>query len=223
MPTTSLKPLKRKIDSVQMIVRRDSLHPAPFNPEIRTRRRYLLPLIRSMEEYGFIEWEHIKVDRTAMIVDGHRRWTAAGILKIEEVPIIMIDADASEMWMVMNSTRAQVTPAQFLQAFSNGMVDLPDSMKSRIEGLTDLLGPEGIALLGEKGISPHIYKKVIKVARYVGKMDDEDFMRKTLWWMVAHPRAQANVDRAIRDYVDGGVIISAVEADVPLILSYRGA
>lgn len=226
MPTTTLtpkplKPLKRKVDAITVMVKRTSLTPAPWNPPIRVQLRTLRPLMDSMNEDGFWEFCPILVDKNGLIIDGHRRWVAAGQAHIEEVPATIVDVDAAEMWATFNGTRAQVTPAQMLQAIAAGMDHIPEKVRDRIDGLTDLVGPEGLKLLAEKGVSPHIYSRVRRTAIYCMKKDDAAFMKSLLWWFVRHPRAQTMTERAIRENIDGALIVSAVENDKPLTLHWK--
>lgn len=215
------KATSKKPDSVTCLVKRETLKPAPWNPPIRVQIRGLHSLRDSMEADGFWDFAPILVDKTGTIIDGHRRWTVAGMLHIEDVYVTIVDVDASEMWATYNGTRAQVTGAQMLQAIASGLDFIPENIKTRVDGISDLVGKEGLKLLAEKGVSPNIYGTVRRVAIYCERKDDVDFQRSLLWWLVRHRNSTNIVTRAIRDHIDGDVIVRAVDADKPLSFSWR--
>lgn len=211
----------RNANAVTMIVKRDSLKPAAFNPQIRVQMQYLKDLRESMATDGFWEFCPILVDKNGVIIDGHRRWTAAGLLHIEEVPVTMVDADADELWAKYNGTRMDVSGKQAMQAIANGLRTAPTKYAGQIARLEDVVGIEGVKELGNRGVSPFVINQAVHIARYCGLADDKPFIGITVYWMVNNKRMSTISSRAINDQVDPTTIERAIRANRPLTADYR--
>lgn len=206
----------RKLRGVEMTacwVKRASLQEAPWNPEIRVQLRELGKLRESMEQDGFWEFMPIICDRTGMIVDGHRRNAVAKLLHIEEVPVVIVDMDAGELWARLNGTRAEVTGSQALQAVSNGLRTWPPKFQKQLAELMDVLGEEQLMELGRRGKSPHVIQPAKRIAKYLGQKDNKALIGQIVMWLVNHPNMNTLAIRAIREDVDPSILERAIRGD----------
>jgi len=212
----TLEVIKKKFSSVFLYVKRDSLKPAPWNPPIRVQLRYMTPLRRSMEAHGFWDFAPIIVAEDGTIIDGHRRWVCAGLLHIEEIPVVMVDAPPEEVWAEYNSTRASMTGAQMLQARAGGLSHVPATDRNMLGNLEDLVGYSGIRRLAELSVSPHVYHEARRIAKYVNRPDDNDFLKKTVFWLAENRRMNSMAIRLMRDNGDATALLIAIEGNRPL-------
>ncbi len=208
-----------EVDVITCMVRRDSLKAAPWNPIKRTELRNLTPLRESMEQYGFFAHQPIIVANDATIVDGHRRWTVAGILQIEEVPVSIVDMEPGELWAVINGTRLDVTGAQALEAYARGLTQRPPKLARMMDRLESIVGAEGMIELGQRGVSPHIAHQAKRIGNYCGYGDDVDFLRMTVWWLVNNRQMNIITSRAIKEEIDPATIELAIRQGKPLRLT----
>jgi ParB-like chromosome segregation protein Spo0J len=162
---------------------------AHFNPIRRINRTSLSGLILSIQQHGILEPLALTKDR--ILADGHRRFACANILELKEIPVAIhteLDLDAPALWVVLNAESMNLTPAQWLDAVVHGLPldtrGFPESMKRRIMRLRFLLGKDGLAELVEMGRSPNILDTAERIQKYCGKKNDEDFVRKTLLWLL---------------------------------------
>lgn len=206
--------------TVTCYVKTDELKPAAWNPAQRVQLRSIGDLRDSIEADGFWEFAPILVDRSGTIIDGHRRWTAAKLLDLKEVPVVIVDADADELWAKFNGTRMDVTGRQALEAIANGMTSRPPKYASMLSKLEAVVGKAGIAMLGKRGKSPYIVNQALRIARYAERESDNEFVGKVVFWLAAHPRMNTISRKAIQDDIDPDVLVSAVDADKPLAVQY---
>lgn len=214
----------RKLGDVAVVtcfVRRDSLKAADWNPPIRVQLQYLGDLRDSMEQDGFWEWQPLIVARDGTIVDGHRRWTVAGLLQFEQVPVVIVDMDPGDLWARLNGTRMDLTGAQAMQAVARGLKSRPPKFAKQIDRLEAIIGPDGIRVLSDSGMSPHLYNKTKQIARYCGLDEDVTFMRLTVFWLAKHRRMHAMTSAAIKEGVPYEVIERAIRSDTPLSISFN--
>lgn len=223
MPSSTKHTLRklRTAATDTVYVRHDSLKPAAWNPAIRVQLQYLHDLRDSIEAEGFWEFEPILVDRNGVIIDGHRRWTAAGLLHLVEVPVIIIDADADELWAKVNGTRMDLTGAQALQAVANGLQGRPAKYSKVLAKLEEVIGASGLQLLSQRGRSPNVYNQAHRIARYLGCENVREDMSMIVFWLVYHPRMNTIVMRAMADNVDPKIIEDAIRGNRPLQLKYQ--
>lgn len=209
------------VESVTMMVARDSLKPAPWNPEIRSRTRYLLPLRESMEANGFWDYRPILCDRNGMIIDGHRRWAVAGALGISLVPATIVDDDADRLWAEVNGTTMVISGGQVMQAAAGGLQAKPRKYKDALEKIHDLMGEEGVKFLAARGVGPSIMKAAERIARYCTMTTDKEFLRAVIKWLVTNPRANIVTIQAMKDNVAPGRIYKAIQENRLLEARYE--
>lgn len=210
----------RGVDITLCYVKRESLSASPWNPSIRTQLRNLTELRESMEQDGFWEFCPILVDRHGVIVDGHCRWTVARELRIDEVPVFIVDLEADELWARYNGTRQEVTGAQALQAVTQGLDTFPPKFAKQLNRLRDVLTQEEFMELGKLGRSPHIINIAIRIQRYLGLEDDQPFLGITTMWLARNPRMSTMVTKAIRDGVDTSILERAIRINRTLETNY---
>jgi ParB/RepB/Spo0J family partition protein len=209
-----------KVVAVTMRVAIDDLKPATWNPDIRVQLRYIKDLRDSIETNGFFEFEPILVDKNGVIIDGHRRWTAAKQVGLTEVPVIIVDDDADRIWAILNGTRMDLSGQQVLQAVSRGLKSRPAKYASMINRLTDLVGEDVVKQLGRRGVSPFVVNQAMRIARYCLLDQDKEFLQKTVLWLTSYARMNTITTRAIRESVDSKVIEKAIRGDKPLSATY---
>jgi len=214
IPHTTLKNVK-DVDTVTCWVKRNTLKPSEFNPPGRIQLKELTDLQASMKAEGFWEFAPILVDRNGIIIDGHRRWTVAGLLRMEDVPVTMVDADADELWSKYNGTRMTLTGRQVMQAVGAGLKTRPAKFAPLIARLEDILGHEGMMAIADK-ISPFLVNQAVRVARYCLLDDDKVFLGLTIHWLTNHPRMSTMSTRAIRDNVPPNILERKIRQDKPL-------
>lgn len=210
----------KDVDITFCYVKRASLTPSPWNPPIRVQLRNLTKLRESMEEDGFWEWCPLIVDRTGMIVDGHCRWTVAGLLHIDEVPVFIVDEDADTLWPKFNGTRQEVTGAQALQAVTLGMKNFPAKYARQMAILKEVLTEDEFQELGRLGKSPHLVNVAIRIARYIDQEDNKIFIGQAVMWLARNSRMSTVVSSAIRNYVDPNLLERAIRTGRPLEQNY---
>lgn len=94
----------------------DTVYPNPFQPRKTIDEEKLSSLAESIREHGIVQ--PILVRRTGsgyQIVAGERRWRAANIAGLKEVPIHVLeltDAQAMEIALVENLQREDLTPVE---------------------------------------------------------------------------------------------------------------
>lgn len=167
----------------------DEIVVAEFNPARRVGRAQLSGLLLSIQKHGILE--PLVLTKDYILADGHRRYACAKLLDLKTVPVAIHDQsplDAPALWVVLNAETMNLTPAQWLDAVVHGLpldtAGFPESMKRRILRLRVLLGKDTLAELVEQGRSPTILDTAERVAKYCAKKSDEDFLRKTLLWLL---------------------------------------
>jgi hypothetical protein len=220
--TTTKRLIKstKKVDSVFCYVKRVSVIFASWNPPARTDMRNIRGLVESMKADGFWPYCPVLIGADSVLIDGHRRLTAAGLAGVDDIPAIVVDAPAQEVWADINQNRASLTGAQFLQAVSLGLDYIPPRMERLYTILIELIGEVGLRRLAEKNIGPAIYRNVKRISVYCGQENDQGFMRDLLWWLVNYKGMQKIVEQAMKNDVRPEVILEAVTSNRPLAVLY---
>ncbi len=220
----SRHPYAAPVPSNQMIVWIDtgSLKPAPWNPPRRTSRRALAPLIQRMREEGFESFRPILLSKDGYIGDGHRRWTAAQILKLEKVPVIYTEKTVEELWAGNLGARVPLAKEWMAVKVHGGVKTLPPHTAEQVESLLLILGEEGVRYLIEREQSPDIWRVVWRIGQYC-KRSDNTFLRKATYWLIKHKmiiktrKAMSDVEG---ESIDSRILVQAIENDIPLKSSW---
>jgi hypothetical protein len=198
----------------------DQIKVAHFNPARRVRRNGLSGLMISIQQHGILEPLALTHDR--ILADGHRRLECAQLIHLESVPVAIhheLALDAPALWVALNAESMGLTPAQWLDAVSNGLpIDtpgFPETMRKRIIRLQELVGMEMVSELVEQGRSPNILDAAERVARYVGRKGDEEFLKLTVIWLTDSGNSFM-VKSAMGEEIPDDLLIEAIESGNPL-------
>ncbi len=145
------------------------IHPGPFQPRHRFDDEPLRALAESIRENGILQPILVRPRRddpaSFEIVAGERRWRAAQLAQLHEVPVIvrdLTDQEALELALVENVQRQDLSPLEeaegyrrLLEEFHNTQDDLARRVgksRSHITNILRLLGlPEPVRALLENG------------------------------------------------------------------------
>lgn len=164
----------------------DSLRPAPWNPPQRTASVNLRSLVQSMRENGFWASSPIRVARDMMIIDGHRRWMAAKMAGIENVPVFVDEsADPKAAYLTINSTVRPPTSREWLHAYLGG-AQVPPRLRRDIMRIADVCGEQMLWRIAQANLSPRSLMAVGRRAlRYIGiSPDDDEWLSRVIRWAV---------------------------------------
>jgi ParB family chromosome partitioning protein len=145
------------------------LRPGRFQPRRRFNEEDLSALVASIREKGVLQ--PLLVRRLAgeaeqfEIIAGERRWRAAQIAQVHEVPVVvrdMSDAEALEIALIENIQRESLTPLEeaegyqrLMNEFSHTQEDLSRAVgksRSHVANMLRLLNlPEGVKTLLDDG------------------------------------------------------------------------
>lgn len=119
------------------------LHPCRFQPRRRFAEAQLKELAQSLREKGVVQPLVVRADATAPgryeIICGERRWRAAQLAQLHEVPVVVrdfSDQEALEIALVENLQREDLTPLEEAEAYRR----LKDEFGHTQEALADGIG-----------------------------------------------------------------------------------
>ena len=119
------------------------LHPCKFQPRRRFREEQLKELAQSLKEKGVVQPLVLREDAARPgsyeIICGERRWRAAQLAQLHEVPAVLrefTDAEAIEIALVENLQREDLTPLEEAEAYQR----LKDEFGHTQEALADGIG-----------------------------------------------------------------------------------
>ncbi len=145
------------------------VHPGPFQPRHNFDDEQLGALADSIRQNGILQpilvRRHPQTPNAFEIVAGERRWRAAQLARLHEVPVIIRelgDREALELAIVENVQRQDLSPLEeaegyrrLLEEFGNTQEDLANHVgksRSHIANILRLLNlPEGVKLLLDQG------------------------------------------------------------------------
>lgn len=118
----------------------NQLHPNPFQPREKIKENDLNELVRSINSFGILE--PLVVAETPagyQIIAGERRWRAAKLARLQEVPVVIKKTSPKgmlEMALVENVQRQDLNAIERAQAFQQLMRDF----KYTVVQLRDKIG-----------------------------------------------------------------------------------
>ncbi len=128
-PAANLSALSQKADpsdSVPSLVSIGCLHPNPGQPRQRMDEEALQSLSESISTHGVLQpilvRPHAELSGQYQIVAGERRWRAAALAGLEEVPISLHDLDdesALELSLVENLQREDLSPIEEAEGYQH--------------------------------------------------------------------------------------------------------
>jgi ParB family chromosome partitioning protein len=131
-----------ELERAGMTVAVEFLQPSRFQPRHRFDEEEIKGLVDSVRENGILQ--PILVRRAAdsaeryEIIAGERRWRAAQLAKLHEVPVIvkdLSDGDALEIALVENLQRQDLTPLEEAEGFQRLMAEFSHTQESLGRGL----------------------------------------------------------------------------------------
>ncbi len=118
------------------------LQPGVYQPRMHFREEELDELAQSIRQHGILQPLLVrKLEKKDQfeIIAGERRWQAAKIAGLKEVPVLiqdLTDAQALEIGLVENVQRQDLTPIEEAQGYQR----LMDEFKYSKEGLSKIVG-----------------------------------------------------------------------------------
>lgn len=194
------------------------IHPAPWNPPIRTESRNLQSLIKSMRANGFFWYVPLIVGRGDILADGHRRYAAAVTLGIPQVPVLRIDKAADLLWAELNGMRRPVSSAESLEGYLLGLEHVPEQHAGDVAEYMGVMGEEAARLDFMRGVSPRVLDIGRRILRYLGKTGDKDLLRMAVLWLRKHrmSRSVRWITEVEDDESDPNLLLGYILADKPL-------
>lgn len=105
------------------VVRISEVEPNPTQPRKNFENEPLEALAESISQHGIIQPIVVRPkDGMYMIVTGERRWRAARMAGLSEIPVIVIEADdkkAAELALVENIQRKDLNPVEEARAYAD--------------------------------------------------------------------------------------------------------
>lgn len=105
------------------VVRLSEVEPNPAQPRKSFENEPLEALAESISQHGIIQPIVVRPkDGMYMIVTGERRWRAARMAGLSEIPVIIIEADdrkAAELALVENIQRKDLNPVEEARAYAD--------------------------------------------------------------------------------------------------------
>lgn len=197
----------------------ESIRAMPGNPARRTKDQLMKfkDLLRRMDRVGWEDFRPALVSKEGIIGDGNRRYRAACILGMKEIPVIFTERPHPELFEG-NTGADAVNNADWLVAYRNGIAALRTMPAEVAECIRCLEGSGGTALLDwliERRVSPKVWDVTYRAARYCERTDHE-FITQATKWLVIH-KSQDYLAKLIRDaIVTPQVLRLAIEHDLTL-------
>lgn len=192
------------------------LKKAGFNPPKRTDQPRLKDLCDAIRRLGGIV-QPLIIANDYRIIDGHRRAAAADMLKIMEVPCIVVPISLQEGWSTLNSSQKNITGHDWLYIYHIGveLENLPKKKQREIRRIEDLLGKEAIEMLVAKGMTTTVLSWARKVARYISNLEgrqqpNHNTLAMCLRWLIDQNQQYA-ARTAMERQMDRDVLRYAIE------------
>ncbi len=123
-----------------------SVHPCPFQPRKEFTPEALRELADSIREQGIIQPLIVRPSGTGFeLIAGERRWRAAQLLELKEIPVIVRQADdraVLELALIENLQRENLNPLEEAQGYS----ELVEKFRLRQEDVAQKVGKSRVAV-----------------------------------------------------------------------------
>jgi len=170
------------------------VHPAPFNPPMRTSSRALRGLLDDIRKHGItapipaIE----RADGHYVIADGHRRYSCAVILGMKHVPIRVSDSGISalaEEWARLNKETLKMSALSWMEAYVSSGETMADYVPTAILGSIRECkiifgGLDGLRYLIDRRTAPSICRTIRSVHTILSDLPKCPSKREIGRWMV---------------------------------------
>lgn len=130
------QPIKYEARNLYDIPIKD-LHPDPNQPRKHMDENELKELVSSIKKHGVLQPILFRLDHgKRIIVSGERRYQASKLAKKDTIPAIFTDGNASEIALVENLLRVDLTPIEEAE----GLQRLQDEAKYNNKELASVIG-----------------------------------------------------------------------------------
>jgi ParB family chromosome partitioning protein len=137
------------------LIPRALISPDPDQPRKHFDKQTLEELAASIREKGILQTLIVRPDAAApgrfIVTSGERRWRAAGMIGLEELPcIIRTNPDAREIAIIENVQREDLAPLELAEALQNLKAEqgYTDAQLAKIIGKSRVAVTETLALNG---------------------------------------------------------------------------
>lgn len=162
-----------------------SLKGQPYNPPTRTESASLAALVRSIKENGILV--PLLINSRDELIDGHRRYAAAKVLRLGEVPCVMTGDRTKEstakVFEQVNTSQKKLGARDMIYVYVNGG-DVPARVQNSISRLEALIGGDELDKVSTMYISYRIIDEIQRIAEFCRRPRDDEFKRKTFWWII---------------------------------------
>lgn len=215
---------EEKENSGVSVVRLTEVEPNPDQPRKNFDNEPLEALAESISQHGIIQPIVVRPkDGMYMIVTGERRWRAARMAGLSEVPVIVIEADdrkSAELALVENIQRKDLNPVEEARAYADLMeeysytqeeiamkvgksrssvanslrlLDLPDTVLEKLAG-GELSEGHAKVLLGIKDQQKLEKAAEIVIAKELSVRETEKLVKSMNQELPTEPRVVTDVD-----------------------------
>jgi ParB family chromosome partitioning protein len=215
---------EEKENSGVSVVRLTEVEPNPDQPRKNFDNEPLEALAESISQHGIIQPIVVRPkDGMYMIVTGERRWRAARMAGLSEVPVIVIEADdrkSAELALVENIQRKDLNPVEEARAYADLMeeysytqeeiatkvgksrssvanslrlLDLPDTVLEKLAG-GELSEGHAKVLLGIKDQQKLEKAAEIVIAKDLSVRETEKLVKSMNQELPTEPRVVTDVD-----------------------------
>jgi len=191
-----------------------SLKGAGYNPKVRINR--VNPLIRSIERVGLLY--PILVNKSMQVVDGHRRLKACERLGWDEVPIIVVEGEQSELFSEANTSARVFTGNQTLNVYLKEPRAVGGRARANIQACEDVVGRAILRRMASEGFSIRTWDVARRVAR-LADQNDPAMLNRIVKWMLNFGCA-GTVKDALARGTPPGLIIAAVKRNKRIQAKY---
>ena len=166
------------MESSVMQVAVSRIKPLAFNPQNRTVRKSLAPLMKSIRQHGIL----VPVVLTAdfQLVDGHRRVECARLLGMEKVPAIINAGDPRQLFAEVNGTQKRLTNRDYLEVYLSGG-GIPPARLAKIKLIESYVGRSGVERIAGLGLGPGVMQIATMIANYCGIKNEREIGEVIMW------------------------------------------
>jgi len=193
------------------------LRSAKYNPESRTDRKKIAPLMANIEEIGLIY--PLAVSESGEIIDGHRRYAAIKEMGMEEVPVLIVKGNAKAIFAGVNSTTRRITGNEKMQIWLREPQALSPSDQRIHREAEANLGRSALEKIARHGGSVTFYRWTKEVCSYCENRKPA-FMRDVLRWIMKHKQARL-LGALIAMKQPPKLMLDAIRQDKPISPSYQ--
>lgn len=168
------------------------LRPNPLNPPIRTSEKKMRAIISDLSRVKLIAPIIAvleKEETTPLVIDGHRRRLGAIHLKIQKVPVELIEPgdtklDLVDIYKTFN-TQLAVSGSHRLYMMRKANVFYNPKEEELYHYLLNIGGTDIIDLMMERGSNvKDTYQWLLKITKHLHAIDSKEKMNEILYWLI---------------------------------------